>query len=91
VNRDEHLDNGFLLLKQDDRLTSPLAVLFYSNYADIAAVEQLINNESEKIQCVVSAAPLKVNNQVVDLGQSQQPKLWDYADGIDTMGFLSNL
>jgi hypothetical protein len=33
VNRDEHLDNGFLLLKQDTRLTSPLACLYYEIYA----------------------------------------------------------
>jgi len=91
VNRDEHLDNGFLLVKKDDRLTSPLAVLFYSNYADLEQAEQLINSESEKIQCVVSAAPLNVINQVVNFGQSQQPKLWDYADGIDTIDFLAKL
>jgi len=91
VNRDEHLDNGFLLLKKDEKLTSPLAVLFYSNYADIKDAENIINTESEKIQCVVSAIHLNVNNQVVTFGQSQQPKLWDYADGIDTMEFLSKL
>ena len=91
VNSDKHFDNGFLLLKQDERLTSPLAVLFYSNYADIKDAERIINAESEKIQCVVSATPLDVNNQVVAFGQSQQPKLWDYADGIDTMEFLSKL
>ena len=91
VNRDEHLDNGFLLVKKDERFTSPLAVLFYSNYADIEAAERLINENTEKIQCVVSAEPLKVNSQVVNFGQSQQPKLWDYADGIDTMEFLAKL
>jgi hypothetical protein len=91
VNRDEHLDNGFLLVKKDERLTSPLAVLFYSNYKDLQEAEQLINTESDKIQCVVSAEKLQVIDQVVDFGQSQQPKLWDYADRIDTMEFLSNL
>jgi hypothetical protein len=35
--------------------------------------------------------PLKAQNQVVTFGQSQHPQLWDYADGIDTMEFLSNL
>jgi hypothetical protein len=91
VNRDDHFDNGFLLLKKDDRFTSPLAVLYYDNYADIASVEGLINAENEKIQCVVSTIPLQVTNQLVGFGESQQPKLWDYADGIDTMNFLSNL
>jgi len=91
VNRDEHLDNGFLLVKKDERLTSPLAVLFYNNYTDLPAAEQMINAESEKIQCVVSAEALKVDDQLVNFGESQQPKLWGYADGIDTMEFLSNL
>ena len=91
VNREEHLDNGFLLVKRDDRLTSPLAVLFYSNYDDLGSVENTINTESEKIQCVVSGVPLQITNQIVNFGESQQPELWDYADGIDTMNFLSNL
>ncbi|MHB8207290.1 acyl-CoA reductase [Mucilaginibacter sp.] len=91
VNRNDHLDNGFLLVKKDERLTSPLAVLFYTNYSDLQAAEQIINAESEKIQCVVSAETLKVDDQLINFGESQQPKLWDYADGIDTMEFLSNL
>jgi len=91
VNRDEHLDNGFLLVKKDDRFTSPLAVLFFSNYADVEAAEHLINENADKIQCIVSGIPLNISNQVVRFGQSQQPKLWDYADGIDTMEFLSKL
>jgi hypothetical protein len=91
VNRDEHLDNGFLLVKQDERLTSPLAVLYFSYYDDLKSAEKTINNISENIQCVVSGVPLQVKNQVVNFGESQQPKLWDYADGIDTMDFLSNL
>ncbi|MDB5115907.1 MAG: acyl-CoA reductase [Mucilaginibacter sp.] len=90
VNSDKHFDNGFLLLKEDERFVSPLAVLYYSYYNDLAAAEQLIENESEKIQCVVSGVPLKVKSQVVDFGMSQQPKLWDYADGIDTMDFLTS-
>jgi hypothetical protein len=91
VNRDVHLDNGFLLLKQDERLASPLAVLYYSNYDDLASVQNALIDESEKIQCIVSAATLQVTSQVVNFGESQHPKLWDYADGIDTMDFLSNL
>jgi hypothetical protein len=91
VNRDKHLDNGFLLVKEDDRLVSPLAVLFYEYYNDLQSVQNLLERESDKLQCIVSEAPLNVNNQVVNFGMSQQPRLWDYADGIDTMDFLSNL
>jgi hypothetical protein len=91
VNKDKHLDNGFLLVKEDERMVSPLAVLFYEYYENIDAAGALLAKESENIQCIVSSAPLKVNNQVVDFGKSQQPALWDYADGIDTMDFLTKL
>ncbi len=91
VNGDKHLDNGFLLVKEDARWVSPLAVLYYQYYDDLLSAETIINEESDKIQCVASAVPLKINNQVVDFGMSQQPALWDYADGIDTMAFLSRL
>jgi len=91
VNRDKHLDNGFLLVKEDNRLSSPLAVLFFEYYDDLASAEKIINQQREKIQCVVSGIPLNVPNQVVPFGGSQQPALADYADGIDTMKFLADL
>lgn len=91
VGREQHLDNGFLLLKANDALASPLAVVFYNYYDSLAYVEQLLTTENENIQCVVSKAPLNIPNQVVSFGQSQQPQLWDYADGVDTMDFLTKL
>ena len=91
VNGDKHLDNGFLLVKQDDRMASPLAVVYTEYYKDEQAISAILSRESENIQCIVSRLPLNVSNQVVAPGQSQQPALWDYADGIDTMDFLSNL
>jgi hypothetical protein len=91
VNSDKHLDNGFLLLKKDEKLTSPLAVLYYDTYSNLESVQETINRETENIQCVVSGAKLDIKNQLVSFGESQQPKLWDYADGVDTMDFLSNL
>ena len=91
VNRNKHLDNGFLLVKEDERMVSPLAVIFYEQYKDTTSVEALLKRESENIQCIVSSADLKAVNQVVSFGESQQPALWDYADGADTMDFLTKL
>jgi hypothetical protein len=91
VNSDQHLDNGFLLLKEDQRLASPLAVLFYEYYGSIENVQNQLNEQSGTIQCIVSAVPLTVKNQVVNFGQTQQPALWDYADNVDTMVFLTKL
>lgn len=91
VNRNEHLDNGFLLLKEDTGLISPLAVLFYEYYDDMEELSAKLNDQSSNIQCIVSETPLNVNSQPVAFGKSQSPALWDYADGVDTMDFLTKL
>ena len=91
VNSDKHFDNNFLLLKEDDRLASPISVLFYQYYNQINDAEDIINSQSSQIQCVVTNLELKINNQIVDFGKTQQPELWDYADGIDTIKFLLSL
>jgi hypothetical protein len=91
VNGDKHLDNGFLMVKEDERMASPLSVVYFSYYTDLPAAQQLLTEQSENIQCIVTTAPVNVPNQVVGFGQSQQPALWDYADGIDTLDFLANL
>jgi len=91
VNSDKHFDNGFLLLKQDEKLASPLAVLYYDFYEDLQQAKNHLNEQSDNIQCIVSGVSLQVKNQVVDFGMSQQPALWDYADGVDTMKFLTDL
>ncbi len=90
VNLDKHLDNGFLLLKQDERLASPLAVLYYEEYAELASIKQKLDENLDHIQCIVANKRLAGMN-VINFGQTQQPKLWDYADGVDTMKFLKGL
>lgn len=91
VNLAKHLDNGFLLLKEDEKMTSPLAVVFYETYKDLMAVEQKLSGEQETIQCVVSAEKLNGLRQVVGFGESQHPRLWDYADNVNTLDFLAKL
>ena len=90
VNGDKHLDNGFLLLKEDQKLASPLAVLYYEEYENLAVLEKHLADINEQIQCVVTLATLNLPNQV-GFGDSQNPKLWDYADGINTVEFLLSL
>lgn len=91
VNGVKHLDNGFLLVKEDPAFTSPLAVLFYEEYDSIHEIETLINEQEEKIQCVVSDLTLAIHKEIVGFGQSQCPKLWDYADNVNTIDFLSGI
>lgn len=91
VNQAKHLDNGFLLLKQDDHLASPLAVLFYDFYKNLEDAAAKINAKKDEIQCVVSGMKLNIDVPIVSFGESQQPKLWDYADGVDTLAFLKTI
>lgn len=89
VNRIPHLDNGFLLLKEDDALVSPISVCFYETYESDAHLEQLLSECAEKIQCTVSLDARFLNS--FRFGEAQVPKLEDFADGIDTMKFLMDL
>jgi hypothetical protein len=79
------LDNGFLTLKEDKSHASPISSVFYEYYEDLTDLEQQLQSESEHIQCIVS------NNLVensISFGQTQRPKLWNYADNRDTISFL---
>nr|WP_297788025.1 acyl-CoA reductase [uncultured Allomuricauda sp.] len=80
------LDNGFLILKEDEALTSPISALFYSFYDDESSLRNKLQEMDEQIQCVVSNQDNDVN-----FGDTQKPSLNDYADGIDTMEFLLKL
>ncbi len=82
------LDNEFLTLKEDTSYASPISSVFYEYYEDIADLQKRLESESDQIQCVVS------NNLIpnsIPFGQTQQPKLWDYADNVDTLQFLISL
>ncbi|WP_294350637.1 acyl-CoA reductase [uncultured Sphingobacterium sp.] len=88
INGDKHFDNGFLLLKEDEKTASPLAVVYYETYETIAEVENKLTLAQENIQCVVSELALKVPSPLFHFGESQCPSLDDYADGVNTLDFL---
>lgn len=77
VNRVHFLDNGFLLLTQSKTLVSPISVLYYDYKLEL----------SDKIQCIASADGWYEGS--VPFGKTQEPELTDYADGVDTLAFLS--
>lgn len=91
INSEKHFDNGFLLVKKDDRLASPLAVIFYEEFETLSSAEEKIRGLSDNIQCIVTQKDLDVVNQQVGFGESQRPRLWDYADGVNTLKFLRSL
>ncbi len=90
VGKQLHFDNGFLLLKEDEALSTPVSRLNYSFYKDMSAVKDELEIRKNEIQCIVSAKPEEFNSGV-SFGESQKPELWDYADGLDTLSFLLSL
>ncbi len=79
------LENGFLMIKEDTSYSSPIATLFYEYYNDIDALKQQLSDNKNNIQCIVSKG---ITEDYVVFGQTQHPRLWDYADNVDTIAFL---
>jgi hypothetical protein len=98
LNKKYYMTNESILLTENDSPFSPISVLHYSYYRPGEALP-LLSGEQGDIQCVVGgpsfvadgfggAAPF---GPVVPFGGAQQPGLDDYADGVDTMQFLTGL
>ncbi len=84
MNLEKLLDNGFVLLKEDEGLTSPLGMIYYTRYSNQKGVEDFIVKHQNRIQAIVG-------KNYIEFGAAQSPKLTDYADGVDTLKFLTEL
>ena len=82
------LDNEFLTLKEDPSYASPISSVFCEYYDDIADLQSRLSSDAEQIQCIVSTDLIENS---IPFGQTQKPKLWDYADNVDTLAFLATL
>lgn len=84
LNKHDLLDNNFILLRETEDLHSPLAMLHYHRYKSMDEVETYIRSNAEDIQAIVGKG-------YISFGGAQTPGLMDYADGVDTMAWLSQL
>jgi hypothetical protein len=89
INAVPHLDNGYLLVTENDGLVSPISVLYYQTYRMQSDAEKWLSARANTIQVVASAQGWLAGS--VPFGQTQLPGLADYADGVDTMKFLTTL
>lgn len=87
LNQEKFWDNNFVMLKEDEKLFSPLSVINFSRYSSLDEVRNFIAENEENIQCVVAKKELGLDS--VALGEAQNPGLDTYADNVDTMKFLS--
>ena len=95
LNKEDMMENGFLLVKHDDGLVSPIGTLFVERYADQNIVAEALASRAEELQVVTVRAESDLRScfegrglRVTELGSNQCPALGDYADGVDTMDFL---
>lgn len=84
MNQMPILENGFLLTIENEDLFAPISVVYIQRFETIQAIEQYIAHEKNNLQVVIG-------RNYTPFGKAQQPKLQDYADGIDTMHFLNQI
>jgi hypothetical protein len=84
----DFLENGFLMLREQQSFSAPIACVHYEYYNHLEELKKELIVSKKNIQCVVSNSALP---QAVRFGKAQQPKLYEYADGINTLSFLENL
>jgi Acyl-CoA reductase (LuxC) len=83
LNKKYYMTNGSILLIEEPSLFSPISQLnyeFYNNKKELIALLQNMND----IQCIIG-------EDFIPFGQAQYPAINDYADGLDTLQFLSSL
>ena len=82
MNNRFYMTNDSILLTEDPSPFSPIGQVHYQQYTE--GSDPLADLDPDKIQCIVGHGHLP-------FGQAQQPALTEYADGVDTMRFLTTL
>jgi hypothetical protein len=83
LNNKYYMTNGSTLLIENEAIFSAISQLHYSFYKDVEVVKKELASHKD-IQCAA-------DNILIDFGMTQQPGLFDYADGMDTLQFLLTL
>ncbi|MFT4601792.1 MAG: hypothetical protein ACI857_001975 [Arenicella sp.] len=84
MNLEQILDNGFVILRESKDLHSPLAVIHYVRYKDKKEFDDFVLENENQLQLIVGEG-------YESFGNAQSPKINDYADGVDTLAFLTSL
>ena len=98
LNQEQMVENGFVLVKEDHGLNSPIGTLFIERIQSDAQLQKALLSQVDQIQVVsmrrdhalvssLSSAGLRT----CTLGQTQFPSLGEDADGVDTLNFLLGL
>lgn len=82
LNGERFVDGGFWTLVPSTGLAAPVSVVFYEEYDDVSRAERWCNEHAEELQWVARSGVF---------GMAQRPALTDFADGVNTLKFLSEL
>lgn len=77
-------DNGFLIIKEAPELNSAISVLNFKKYTSKEEINSFLDENKDNIQCVVG-------KDYLPFGSAQNPEVWNYADGVDTLRFLTSI
>jgi hypothetical protein len=83
LNNTYYMTNESVILIENSSPFSPISQLNYQYYTDENELRKNLQH-NENIQCIVSTTD-------TGFGEAQCPGICDYADGVDTMGFLMKL
>lgn len=84
LNKKYYMTNDSILLIEDASLFSPISQLNYEYYDNEASLNQTLQKNENDIQAVCG-------NGRIPFGEAQKPTLSDFADGVNTLDFLSSL
>lgn len=92
MNKEPFYALGPSILMESESPHSRIASLHYSRYDDkdrlLSSLQDRLGPEGD-IQCISTRDPK--GEHLLKLGQAQKPGLEDYADGVDTMKFLTGI
>jgi hypothetical protein len=83
MNNKFYMTDGSVILAENESIFSAISQVHYAYYENAITLKNSIENNND-IQCIVG-------KNFTPFGKAQEPKLSDYADGLDTMEFLCNL
>ena len=93
MNQIPFTEIGPLLFLEKEDNASALSTIHYSYYSELETVAEKLKREEENLQCVVADQAYQegLRRATVPFGTTQNPTLNTYADGKNTIDFLSSL
>lgn len=86
LNQIPAMDNGFMLLTENNSIASPPAVIYYEYYSNLKDLTDQLQLLKDEIQVAVCKKEIPIASCLP--GHAQSPGLSEYADGVDTLKFL---